>query len=331
MANWGGAATGAGAGALAGASLGPWGALGGGAIGGLLGLFGGDEEDEESSGEWSGGTGIWQDPNLLRINEAAADWITKYLPGVEPGLPYSGSFTSPMTSYETKGMDWLNKYLTEDTSSPTSLTGAASKNVFGTLTDQFDPYNSNYYNAFRTATQLENTEAKNQLRRDLAARNKYFSSEAMNAEADLGAKTASNLNQFMAQMGENERSRQMQAVPLAMQLALEPVRRAEAATTLGSIPRLIANLDLDKRYADFVRQQEEKMQVANIAAGIPSAARTMQNPTYVGSGSQGSFWGNTLGTLANVGTENVVNNLPEIANKTSGGLSAISNFFKGLF
>lgn len=257
--------------------------------------FGGDDGGGGTQ-QTSGGSSIYVDPNIKRMNKATADWVEKYLPNTIPGLNYGGAFTAPMTSQEKLGMGWLDKYLTEDTSK--GLTGAASDNIMKTLTGGFDPYKSDYYKAFRDATMLENRDAMDALKRDAASRNKYFSSELLESQSNLGAKTAATLNQFMTGMAESERGRQMQAIPLAQDLAQEPLRRAQAGAVYGGLPRTIANLDLEKRYQDFVRQQEEKMMVARIAGGQGSGITTYQNPSSVTYGSQGNVWGDVLGQAA---------------------------------
>jgi hypothetical protein len=284
-------------------------------------MFGGGGDDPETI--TSGGSTPYIDPNLQKVNKARADWITKYLPGFVPGEAYGNKFTAPMTGQEKTAMGWLDKYLAnQDTT--TGVIGDATRLVQGTLTDKFDPNKSDYYKAFRAEADYNKRKAIDETRRDTASRNQFFSSEALNKEGDINAQTSNFLNKTMATLVETERERQMQAVPMAQQLALDPANRAQTGLQLGQIPRLIENLDLEKQYTDFLRKRNE--QAMPLTVPMSGSAMMQQNPytQQVSSGSGGgNIMGQALGSLAQSGAEWGLNTfMPGVGT----GMSALGNW-----
>jgi hypothetical protein len=67
----------------------------------------------------------------------------------------------------------------------------------------------------------------------------------------------------------------MQAVPYASSLedyiSGVPLDKAKAATSVGALPRILEQADLEALYQDFQRRQKEKGAVIDAASGVGNA------------------------------------------------------------
>jgi len=202
--------------------------------------------------------------------QALSSWAQKYLSQYEPGKAYGGQFTAPMSGAETKSMAWLDQYLSKQ--GPGEMYGLAEDELKKTMTGGYDPYTSQYYQAMRQGSKYELEDALNQARRTQGARGSYFTESARAEEDEIRAKGTNYLMQLLGSLSETERERKWQGVGKAMELekygeAL-PLAKAEAGQTLGALPRLLEQSDLEKQYQDFVRKQEELGGVVGALGGV---------------------------------------------------------------
>jgi hypothetical protein len=225
-----------------------------------------------------------------------SSWITKYLPGFVPGENYTGKYTAGMTDQEASSLDYLQKYL--DSPGYGDLTKAASNELTTTLTGGYDPATSPYYKSMRDAAMISQSDARNTMNQQLGSRGKYFSSEALKEERELGTRTTNYLQGILGTLSENERERRLSAVPQAMLLDQTiqniPLQKAQAAQEIGQLPRLLEQADLTAEYQDFLRQRKEK--ALPITIGGSFNATPLRTVTYSG-GSSGLNWGSLLGQL----------------------------------
>ncbi len=167
---------------------------------------------------------------------------------------YTGQMTAPASSYETQGLELLNKYLT---SQPSSYYGLAGNELAKTMGGEYDPASSPFYQAMRTSQMANLEEAKKGLGSDLSARGLFYSPARTKGVTDLTEGVTNNLNLTLGQMAENERSRRLSSVPYAMQLGgieeNRPALMAQMAMELGSLPRELQRADLNAKYQDYLK------------------------------------------------------------------------------
>lgn len=213
-------------------------------------------------------------PEQLAAMKGLGDVVGKYLPQYDPGKDYGGQFTAPMTRPEVKSTQLLNQYLD---SSPTGQNyDLASQQLKSTLTGGYNPSTSPYYDSMKQASQVALQDQLDAARRDAGARGSYFTEGAQRDEQRLRSDSTSQLNQVLGQLYENERQRQFQGIGLGKELDaynnLARTGQIQAGQQYGSLERTIQQADLEARYQDFMRKQQEQAAVPGIAQGLASTS-----------------------------------------------------------
>lgn len=215
-----------------------------------------------------------RNPERRQIDSFLANYVSKYGPMYEPGKAYGGKRTAGMSSFEGQGLEqFLTQYLNApDVSGELGdVRGLLNKTVKG----GFDPGTSEYYQALRDEAGYNRKAAVDDTNADLGARGKFFSSEAVSKYGDINAQMRIGLNKNMAELADRERARSLSAVPQAAALedfiAGIPLNKAKAATSIGSLPRLLEQADLEALYQDFERRQKEGAAVIGAGTGVSSA------------------------------------------------------------
>jgi len=237
-------------------------------------------------------------PEQKAVDKSSADWITKYTPSFAPGTPYSGKLSAGMNGFETAGMGFLQNYLTDASATNANpMLGLAENEITKTLTGDYDPSTSQFYKATRDAAMTERQDALNTQNQGLGARNKYFSSEALNEGQQLNTRTTNFLQQTLGAMSEKERMNRLNAVPMAQ--SLDKARTAAqiapiaAATTFGAIPRELEQKDYERQYQAWLNQRTEMAMPIQAAKGFNAGdfktVGTNPAPTF--------NWGSFLGQI----------------------------------
>lgn len=210
-------------------------------------------------------------PERSALDAFLADFVMKNGSNYEPMKQFGGKFTAPMGGLEKSGIEtFLPQFLNQPDVS--SNTQDARDLLNRTVKGGFNPGSDPYYQALRTEAHYNRKRAVDQSRANMGARGRFFSSEAMREEGDINAQTSNHLQTILAELGDKERTRSMQAV--APSLALEesigqvPLRKAEAATSIGSLPRILEQADLEAVYQDFLRRQDEGAGVINAGSRV---------------------------------------------------------------
>ena len=265
--------------------------------------------------------------------KAVADWAQKYLSSYVPNAEYGGQFTAGMAPGEQAGQEWLSKYMNQpDLGENYNL---AAGEVKKTLTGGYDPYSSDYYKAMRTGAMTEQQDAIDAAKRGQGARGTYFQSTGLTEERKLREGTTNYLQQLLGKMSESERQNRLGAVDKAMNLEQyaqgAPLAKAQAGMTLGALPRLIEQNDLESRYKDFLRKQDALSGGVNAAAGnfstgINYGVKNYEAPSAFERimGSVAPMAGQIAGAYASGGTSLI----PQAAKAASSGLS-YNNWWNG--
>lgn len=256
------------------------------------------------------------------VDSAMSSWITKYLPGFTPGVPYTGTFTAGMSGQEASSLDYLQQYL--DSPGYGDLMKSAANELTTTLNGGYDPATSPFYKSMRDAAMQEQTDARDTMNQQLGARGKYFSSEALKEERELGTRTTNYLQGILGQLSESERARRLNAVPqaVAVDQAMSPLNKVAAAQQYGQLPRLLEQDQLTREYQDFIRQREE--------AALPVSAggrfQTQPLQTVVSTSGGGFNWGGLLGQLGGAAAGSLLGPAGTAIGAQAGGW--LANLFK---
>lgn len=214
-----------------------------------------------------------RNPERQQIDAFLAQFLQKYGSQYQPGKAYSGKMSAPMSKFEGQGLDqFLTQFLNQPDAS--SQTTDVRNLLNKTITGGFDPGTSPYYQALRDTAEYNRKGAIDEQRAGAGARGKFFSQGALNKEGDINAQTKLGLNNSMLEFANNERDRQTSAVGPALNLEQYlqrlPLAKADAATTIGALPRELEQAYLEKMYQDFKRQQTELGNVVSSAGGVSS-------------------------------------------------------------
>jgi hypothetical protein len=251
-----------------------------------------------------------RNPERKAVDSFLANYVSKYGSLYEPQKEYGGKFTAGMSGLESQGLEtFLPQFLNAGLSSET---GDLRSFLNKTITGGFDPKTSPYYHAFRDTAEYNRKDAINKTRAEMGGRGKFFSSEALAKEGDINAQTANALNMTAADLADRERNRSAgavgQAAGLEKYIAGIPLEKAQAATQLGSLPRLLEQNDLEALYQDFLRRQDEGKGVLNAASGVSSTPTQQSFQAYKPS----AFESFVMPMLQDVGTTLITGGLNKI-------------------
>lgn len=244
--------------------------------GGLGGLFGGDDE----GGGDGGGGSVSPQPQIpgwqSMLGEDLSSWVRKFLPSYSPGQPYGGKLSVKEPSrFEQIGLEQLGGLLGQPATG--DIFGAAKGQIMDTLGGRYaDPSTSPFIQA---ATKLAGQNLRDSIdlsRGQRGARGTFFTRSGLQEESRLTERTQNSLNAIIGDFINQERGRQLTAVPYAKELeqySLDaPLKKIAASQSLGSLPRILEQADLERQYADFNRQRGELSGIPNIGASVLSKA-----------------------------------------------------------
>lgn len=106
------------------------------------------------SGDGGGGGGgmssaepKWQSKMRKKLSEQAMPKAKQRI--ARAGEPYPGQLTAPLSEYEELGLGSLGEYLRSELPTENPLYGLAQREMQQTLSGEYDPYEGEYYSAFR--------------------------------------------------------------------------------------------------------------------------------------------------------------------------------------
>lgn len=240
--------------------------------------WGGDDKKEE----------VQQTSDRPNQQQAAGDqlgaWAQKYLDQYVPGKEYEGKFTAPASAQETAGLGWLDKYLGEKNATG-DLFGAGKEELMKTLTGKYDPRTSDFYKSTREGALQNEEDVIDRMRRGAGVRGSLFQDTSLRDESKVRQGTGTAMDTILAGLAEKERGNRLTATTQALNYdkyeQAAPLAKASAALTLGALPRMLEQADLESQYKDFLRKQEELGKVPGIAQNYYGT----QAPNYGYSGS----------------------------------------------
>lgn len=207
------------------------------------------------------------------VRESLNNWLTS---NIGKTNQYEGERVAGMTDQEKRSLTSLDEYANRKTPETTQ---AARSEVLKTLSGNYDPSTSPYYQAVK-AEAARNLQQQNDLiASNAAGGGRYYSGGRMREQREAGVDMGNRLNTILGQQAENERQRMMQSVNQAQSLGNEESQEALNTTAAlqqyGSLPRQLQQAALDKMYEEWnAANREYPLKVAELASGV------QQEPLY---------------------------------------------------
>ena len=230
---------------------------------------------------------------VIGAGEHLTDWAHKYLDQFVPGAAYGGQLSAEMSPFEGAGLGFLTQFLQQ----PMSESFTAGKGeLLKTLGGEYDPVNSPFFKSMRNQAMLNQQDAIDATNRQAAAGGNFYSdARVRDIGKDITGRTATYLDSILGGMFEDERNRMTDASKLALPYAEAEqgfaLDKANAAVTIGSLPRILQQSALERNYNEFTRQRDEmKMpvdalqRVATGSAGVRETytpSTTMYTPSIM--------------------------------------------------
>jgi len=242
-------------------------------------------------------------PEQQIAGQELSSFVQQYLNKFIPGEEYSGDFTAPLTDLEETGLGKLGSYLNAPTTG--ELFGVSKQNLLDTIGGKYaNPETSPFIRSATNLSKINLRDAIDASRARRGARGSYFTDAALKEEGDITNKSLAYLDTIIGDFINQERGRQLQAIPQAAaleeyELADAPLKKVTASQTLGSLRRTLEQSDLERRYTDFKRQRDELGGVVDVAQGLYSP-RTAASRYFPGGTTPDVEQNSTLGTIMDI-------------------------------
>lgn len=211
---------------------------------------------------------------------ALNDYLTKEIG--KPGPTYTGDRVAPASALEQKSLDAANRYADAPATTPTL--GLAADEIKKTLSGDYDPSTSPYYQAVKAEAARNLDVTNNRIKDSAAGAGRYYSGARIKAQADAGVQVNNQLNTTLGAIAQQERQNRLSVIPQALavdeQTTLADAKKAQALQTIGALPRELQQAMLDAMFQQFQQQfYEYPLNVAGLAAGP-----AQQQPIFVQQG-----------------------------------------------
>lgn len=203
----------------------------------------------------------------------------------KPGPQYQGEKVAPMSDAENKSMDFLNEY---GNSNLGSTFGLAKNEISKTLTDQYDPTTSTYYQAVKAEAERAANKNNELIASNAAGGGRYYSGARLKQQREALTDTTNRLNTTMGELAMRERQNKLNVIPQALQIAqeeqLQPLKKTAAFQQYGALPRELQQL-LDN--ANLIEFYKSNYDYPMAIAGLTNSQAL--NPLYQ-QNQVGQFW-----------------------------------------
>lgn len=210
------------------------------------------------------------------VRKPLVDWLGKEVGQVKP---YGGDLTSESTAQEKQSLDFLKNYVE---GGPGQGTTQAQDQITKTMSGEYDPTTSGYYQAVKAESARNLAEAQKSIADNAAGGGRYWGGARLKEQGNAANDAAIAMNKELYGMQETERERMLNAVPMAMQLGQNQenaaLNKTGALQTYGGIERNIGDANKQAVYNEWVASNRDyPLQVAQTAAGVQQAPTYAQN------------------------------------------------------
>lgn len=226
-------------------------------------------------------------PEQDQARQALAKFLqTGSIGNYQAGAEYGGALGDfKMSDAESAGQSKLMDLL--KSSLPEAFTKGEGE-LSSVLDGKYDPTDPNgIYQGYKTQTLLNKQDSEDALNRQLSVTGDTYSTNRARSFGDLNAKTNADLSSKLGALYQDYSNQRIGAASSLANLGVQEEGlnqgRINLASTVGSLPRLLADAQAKAQYADFLRQQQEKSGVINAANTLfnndqRNGATTFQTP-----------------------------------------------------
>jgi hypothetical protein len=238
--------------------------------------------------------GIVADP-YKDIREPTMAWLKSQIGQSAP--QYTGELVAPATGQEKQSLDFLDKYVNQGSSEGMKL---ANEEVKKTMTDQYDPTTSGYYNAVKAESAKNLADTQKQIADQAAGGGRFWGGARLKEQGTASNDAAIAMNKLLYGMSETERARRLATVPVAAELGkyaeAQPLQKATALQSLGSLDRTLNQARDEAIYNEWLRAtQEYPLQIGSLASSMSKEPYYAQ--TTKSGGGNTSLLGGGMGAL----------------------------------
>ena len=186
--------------------------------------------------------------------------------------PYAGEFVAPSTAQEKESLDWLKKYVEQG---PSEGMGLASEEVRKTMTGQYDPTSSPYYQAVKAESARNLEDVQRNIADQAAGGGRYWSGARLKEQGEAGTEAGLAMNKLLYGMQETERGRRLSTAPFAAQLGQyaeqQPLAKAGALQQYGGLERTLQQAKLEAMYKEWLRTTQETKELGGLERTLQQA------------------------------------------------------------
>lgn len=202
------------------------------------------------------------------VREPTLDWLKTQIG--KPAETYKGEYVAPSTNQEKESLNFLQQYVDQGPSESTQL---AENEIKKTMTDQYDPTSSGYYQAVKAESARNLAESQKQIADQAAGGGRYWGGARLKEQGTASNDAALAMNKLLYGMQESERQRRLSAVPQAAALGAakeqQGLNKATALQSLGGLERTLQQARNEAIYNEWLRStQEYPLQIAQLASGL---------------------------------------------------------------
>lgn len=206
-----------------------------------------------------------------RLAEAAEPGALSRITGA--GGAYGGPLVAPFSDLQQRGFADIESHLGRGLPTDTPMFQAAQGELMRTLGgEEYDPYEGEYYRAYRENIQRELQEAKDRLAARASSRDMFYGGGRRQVEGELEETAMGQLQQMLGSLYEAERERRRASIPQALGMLSyqegAPVARAQTALQAGGMQQALQQMQLDADYQEWLRQQSEMGIPLDVAMGM---------------------------------------------------------------
>ena len=189
----------------------------------------------------------------------------------KPADPYTGDFVAPMSDAEKTSQQQLKQY--SDSPGTGETFGLVKDEIKKTLTDQYDPSNSPYYQAVKATAMRNQDKALEGVAHKATMGRRYFGGGRVRAQGDVYTDTTNALNETVYGLADKERQRKIDILPQATALdqyeSNIPLIKTAANQQYGALPRELEQAYNDAVYEEFLNATREyPINIAQLATGL---------------------------------------------------------------
>ena len=185
--------------------------------------------------------------------------------------PYTGEFVAPASEAENRSQATLKEY--SDDQSYKEGYKLSKDELKKTLTDQYDPSTSPYYQAVKASAMRNQDKALETVANKASMGRRYYGGGRLKEQGDVLTDTTNSLNVTLGSMAEKERQNRLTAAGLLpgiedKELAI-PLQKTAANQAYGALPREIEQAYNDAVYNEFLNATREyPLNIAQLATGL---------------------------------------------------------------